>query len=178
MDFILQKAVMERHLRNWIGLSSFHLLMHHVLNSLFDLAEGHSLVAVVQHGHHCVHAAEHLGQNLVIVGQDQAGRHRLGEGVILLVRRQLAAAGNKQTASLVIVNEWCHDVDLQLHQPVLESCVPLNALLLLRLLLLLGSSLGFGCELSGSIKRRSQRLGVTERSFGWFTCTRFSVVSC
>lgn len=83
--------------------------MHHVLNSLLDLAEGGSLVAVVQHGHHCVHAAEHLSQNLVVVGQDQAGRHCLGQGVILLVRRQLAAAAaaveSKQTLSLLTVSE-------------------------------------------------------------------------
>lgn len=150
--------------------------MHHVLNSLFDLAEGHRLVAVVQHGHHCVHAAEHLSQNLVLEGQDQAGRHCLGQGVVLLVRRQLAAAGNKQTASLVTVSEWCHDADSLLHQPVLDSRVPLNTLLLL--LLLLGSSLGFRCQLFGSIQRRSQRLGVSDGSFGWFSCTRFCIVSC
>lgn len=64
-------------------------------------------MAVVQHGHHCVHAPEHLGQNLVLVGQRQAGRDRLGEGVIPLVRRQLTAAGNTdvQTLSLVSVSD-------------------------------------------------------------------------
>lgn len=140
---------------------------------MFDLAEGHRLVAVVQHGHHGVHAPEHLSQNLVLVGQGQAGRDRLGEGVIPLVRRQLTAAGNTnvQTPSVVIVSERCRDddADLLLHLPVLDSRVPLRALLRL---LLLGSSLGFGRELFGSSQRRTERLGVTDRSFGWFTGTR------
>lgn len=150
----------------------FHLLVHHVLNSLFDLAEGHRLVAVVQHGHHCVHAPEHLCQNLVLVGQGQAGRYGLGEGVIPLVRRHLTAAGNMdmQTLSLVVVSERRHDVDLLLHRPFLDSCVPLA-------LLRLGSSLGFRCELFGPNKRRTGRLDVTDRSFGWFTCTRSDVTS-
>lgn len=138
-------------------------------------------MAVVQHGHHGVHAPEHLGQNLVLVGQGQAGRDRLGEGVIPLVRRRLTAAGNTdvQTPSLVIVivivSGRCHDADSLLHQPVLDSRVPLRALLRL---LLLGSSLGFGCELFGSSQRRTERLGVADRSFGWFASTRPGVVSC
>lgn len=68
-----------------------HLLVRHALNSLFDLGEGGRLAAVVQHGDHGVHAAEHLSQKLVLVGQGEAGGDVLGEGVVPLVRRQLGA---------------------------------------------------------------------------------------
>lgn len=77
-----------------------HLLVHHVLNALLDLGEGGRLAAVVQHGHHRVHAPEHLGQHLVLVGQGEAWGHVLGEGVVLLIRWLLRTEGERgQTAA-------------------------------------------------------------------------------
>lgn len=71
----------------------FHLLVHHVLDSLFDLGEGDCLAAVVQHSDHGVHAPEHLCQHLVLVRQGEAWRNCLSEGVVPLVRWQLSAEG-------------------------------------------------------------------------------------
>lgn len=121
--------------------------MHHVLNSLLDLAEGHRLVAVVQHGHHGVHAPEHLGQNLVLVGQGEARWDSLGEGVIPLVGRQLGAE--------------------RLGTP-LRFCRRLR-------LSLLGSSLSLRRELFGSSQRGAERLGVACRyRFGRFAAASCS----
>lgn len=68
--------------------------MNHVLNPLFDLGKGSRLTAVVEHGHHCVQAPEHLSQYFVLVRQGEARGGCLGEGVIPLVRWQLTAEGN------------------------------------------------------------------------------------
>lgn len=70
--------------------------MHHVLNSLLDLAISSRLVAVVQHGHHRVHAPEHFSQHLVLVRQGEAGWDLLGKGVVPLVCRQLSAEERKR----------------------------------------------------------------------------------
>ena len=64
-------------------------LAHHVLDTLLDLGEGHSLRAVVQHAHDGVHAAEPLGQHLVLVGQHKARGPRLGQGEEALIGRHL-----------------------------------------------------------------------------------------
>lgn len=63
--------------------------MHDVLDALLDLGEGDGLGAVEEHPYDGVHAAEHLGQHLVLVGQRQPGGHVLGEGVEPLVGRCL-----------------------------------------------------------------------------------------
>lgn len=65
--------------------------MHHVLNSLLDLAISSCLMAVVQHGHHRIHAPEHFSQHLVLVRQGEAGWDLLGKGVVPLVCWQLSA---------------------------------------------------------------------------------------
>lgn len=70
--------------------------MHHVLNSLLDLAISSRLMAVVQHGHHCIHAPEHFCQHLVLVRQGEAGWDLLGKGVVSLVCWQLSAEGRKR----------------------------------------------------------------------------------
>lgn len=70
--------------------------MHHVLNSSLDLAISSGLMAVVQHGHHCIHAPEHFSQHLVLERQGEAGWELLGKGVVPLVRWQLGAEGRKR----------------------------------------------------------------------------------
>lgn len=73
----------------------FYLLVHHVLNSLFDLGEGGCLTAVVQHSNHSVHTPEHLSQNLVLVRQGEAWGGCLGEGVVPLVGWLLSTEGQQ-----------------------------------------------------------------------------------
>lgn len=73
--------------------SAANLLAHHVLHSLLDLREGDGLSTVEEHPSNGVHAAEHLRQNLELVGQREPRRQVLREGVEPLVRRGLLTAG-------------------------------------------------------------------------------------
>lgn len=82
--------------RRFIRKVERHLLVHHVLNSLLDLAISSCLMAVVQHGHHRIHAPEHFSQHLVLVRQGEAGWDLLGKGVVPLVCWQLSAEERKR----------------------------------------------------------------------------------
>lgn len=75
---------------------SFHLLVHHVLNSPFDLGKGCRLTAVIQHCYHRVHTPEHLSQHLVMVWQREARGGRLGKGVVPLVCWLLSTEGEEK----------------------------------------------------------------------------------
>lgn len=82
--------------RRFIRKVERHLLVHHVLNSLLDLAISSRLMAVVQHGHHRIHAPEHFSQHLVLVRQGEAGWDLPGKGVVPLVCWQLSAEERKR----------------------------------------------------------------------------------
>lgn len=135
-------------------------------------------MAVVQHGHHCIHAPEHFSQHLVLVRQGEAGWDVLGKGVVPLVCWQLSAEGRKTRTYCCF---WFWRRTLMkftcslTHSPVLDFCLPLCALLCL---LLLNSSLGSSCKLFGSNKGRTEGFRIADRGFGWFRCKSSCIISC
>lgn len=80
----------------------FYALVSHVLNPLLYFGKRRGLAAIVKHGHHRLHAPEHLSKNLVLVGQGETGGGRLGQGVVALVRRRFAAEENHRTRFFLI----------------------------------------------------------------------------
>lgn len=48
-------------------IALFKALAYHLLNTLLDFSKGDGLRAIVKHAHDGVHAAEHLGQHLILV---------------------------------------------------------------------------------------------------------------
>lgn len=75
----------------------FYALVSHVLDPLLYFGKGRGFTAIVKHRHHRLHAPEHLGQHLVLVGQGETWGGRLGQGVVALVRRRVAAEDNDGT---------------------------------------------------------------------------------
>lgn len=109
--------------------------MHHVLDALLDFGEGHGLGAIVEHAHDGVHAAEHLGQHLVLVGQHKAREPRLGQGMEALVGWHLLSTWLLQ-ASLILWSAGFPSILLctcfQLLEPCPQLLCPLQARLELR----------------------------------------------
>lgn len=65
---------------------------------MFDFSKGHGLRPIVKHAHDGIHAPEHLGQHLILVGQDKARGARLGQGMEALVGRDfLDTVNGKQS---------------------------------------------------------------------------------